>query len=145
MQIEEIRKADLNFLCIHEATNMEFHNSDEVYEDMKAEARIDRECMWILHLINGRVIEKELVSMGSGNSAITTPREVFRRAIVKGANKIIVVHNHPSGDPTPSDADIEVSARYVEAGKLLGIPLLDFFIIGTKGYTSFANARLGGF
>lgn len=143
--IEEIRKEGVNFLCIREPTGEEYHNSKEVYEDMKAEAKIDRECMWVLHLSNGKVIEKELVAMGKGNAAIITPREAFRSAIIKGATKIIMVHNHPGGDPTPSDADQEISRTYVKAGELLGISLLDFIVIGTQGYTSFADEGIGGF
>jgi DNA repair protein RadC len=143
--IEKIKKVGVNFLYIREASGMVFHDSDEIYENMKAEAKIDRECMWVIHSINGRIIEKELVAMGNGNTAISTPREIFKSAIINDSTEIILVHNHPSGDHTPSDADIETSCRYLEAGNILGIALLDFLVIGTKGYTSFAKKHLGGF
>ena len=143
--IREIRKEEVNFLTIQEPKGEEYHRSRDVYEDMKAESQIDRECMWVLHLGAGKVIKKELVAMGKGNGAYITPREVFRRAIIEGATQIIMVHNHPSGDPTPSEADNEICETFVKASELLGIVLLDFIVIGTKGYTSFADEGLGGF
>ncbi|MEA1997717.1 MAG: JAB domain-containing protein [Euryarchaeota archaeon] len=142
---KEIRKGDLNFLCIREATGTKFHNAEEVWENMQAECMIDRECMWTLHLNEQHeIIEKELVAMGRGNATMTTPREVFRRAIIEGATAVILVHNHPSGDPEPSAADIKLSQLYVNAGNLIGIELLDFFVIASKGYTSFAEKEIGG-
>ena len=142
--LKEIRKEGIAFLTIQESKGVEYHRSEDVYKDMKAEAQIDRECMWVLHLGGGKVLKKELVAMGKGNGAYITPREVFRRAIIEGATKIIMVHNHPSGDPTPSEADKEICRTFVEAGKLLGVDLLDFIVIGTKGYTSFVDKGLGG-
>ena len=141
---KEIRKEGITFLTIQEPKGEEYHHSEDVYESMKAEAQIDRECMWVLHLGAGKVIKKELVAMGKGNGAYITPREVFRRAIIEGATQISMVHNHPSGDPTPSEADKEICQTFVKAGELLGIDLLDFIVIGTKGYTSFADEGLGG-
>jgi DNA repair protein RadC len=141
----EIRKKHMNFMMIKEAKGAEYHNSKEVWEDMKAEAQIDRECMWVLHLTGGKILKKELVAMGKGNAAYITPREVFRGAIIEGATQIIMIHNHPSGDPTPSDADISTCGDYLKVGELLGIELLDFLVIGTRGYTSFADKGIGGF
>jgi len=141
---KEIRKDGINFLTIQEPKGEEYHRSEDVYKDMKAEAQIDRECMWVLHLSGDKVIKKELVAMGKGNGAYITPREVFRRAIIEGSTKIIMVHNHPSGDPTPSEADKEICQTFVKAGELLGVDLLDFIVIGTKGYTSFADKGIGG-
>jgi DNA repair protein RadC len=143
---KEIRKEHLDFMMIEEAKGAEYHNPEEVWEDMKPEAKIDRECMWVLHM-NGqnKVIKKELVAMGKGNAALITPREVFRRAIIEGSISIIMVHNHPSGDATPSDADIKICMKFKEAGELLGIPLRDFFVIAESGYTSFADKSIGGF
>ncbi|MBE9594884.1 MAG: JAB domain-containing protein [Proteobacteria bacterium] len=142
----EIRKEHLDFLMIEEAKGTEYHNPEDVWKDMKSEAKIDRECMWVLHM-NGqnKIIKKELVAMGKGNAAFITPREVFRRAIIEGSINIILVHNHPGGDPTSSDADIETCKTIKEAGKLLGMPLTDFFVIAQSGYTSFADKGIGGF
>lgn len=75
-------------------------------------------------------------SVGSLNSSIVHPREIFRDAIRKSAASIILVHNHPSGDPTPSGDDINSTKRIMESGKIIGIELLDHLIIGEGKYIS---------
>ena len=133
-------------MMIKEAKGTKYHNSSDVYEDMKTEAKIDRECMWALHLSGqAQIIKKELIAMGAGNAAVVTSREVFRRAIIEGAISIMLVHNHPSGDPTPSEADKEICEKFKSAGEILGIRLTDFFVIAQTGYTSFADEGIGGF
>lgn len=72
------------------------------------------------------------ISHGSVNSSIVNPREVFQKALLANAVSIIVMHNHPSGDPTPSREDIEVTKRLCEAGKIVGVEVLDHIIIGDK-------------
>ncbi|MCB9906949.1 MAG: JAB domain-containing protein [Planctomycetes bacterium] len=74
-----------------------------------------------------------IVSQGTLNSSLVHPREVFQPAILANAASIIVVHNHPSGDPTPSQADRDVTKRLVQAGNLLGIPLLDHLVVTHTG------------
>ena len=83
-----------------------------------------------------QIISIEEISVGSLNASIVHPREVFNAAIRKSANSIILVHNHPSGDPTPSKEDIEVTSRLVEAGEIIGIKVLDHIIIGDNKYVS---------
>ncbi|QGU94909.1 DNA repair protein RadC [Clostridium bovifaecis] len=82
------------------------------------------------------VISIKDVSIGSLNSSIVHPREVFSEAIRRNSASIIICHNHPSGDPTPSKEDINVTERLKECGKLLGIDLLDHLIIGNGKYVS---------
>ena len=77
-----------------------------------------------------------VVSVGSINKAIVHPREVFKTAILSNAASIMAFHNHPSGDTIPSDQDIQLTHRLVEAGELLGIKLLDHLIIGDRSFTS---------
>ena len=78
------------------------------------------------------------VSRGSLNSSIVHPREVFKRALLLNGASIILAHNHPSGDTTPSREDIDVTKRLVEGGNILGIEVLDHLIIGDNGrYRSF--------
>ncbi len=89
-----------------------------------------------------RVIADETVSMGSLNTNIVHPREVFKKAIEKSAASIILVHNHPSGDPTPSNEDIELTKRMREAGNLLGIEVFDHVIIGDGKYISLKEKEL---
>lgn len=82
------------------------------------------------------------VSSGSLNASIVHPRELFQRAILANAASIIVCHNHPSGDPTPSPEDIALTRKLVEAGQLLDIPILDHVILGYGKYSSFKEMGL---
>lgn len=83
-----------------------------------------------------QIICDEDVTKGSINSSIVHPREVFKYAIKKSATNIIMLHNHPSGDPSPSKEDIQVTKRLTEAGELMGISILDHIIIGDGSYVS---------
>lgn len=83
-----------------------------------------------------RVIGKETLFIGSLNASIVHPREVFKSAIQRSSASIICAHNHPSGDPTPSPEDIDVTRRLAEAGKLMGIELLDHVIIADQAHVS---------
>jgi len=83
------------------------------------------------------IIATEEISIGDLTSTIVNPREVFRPAIKKSASSIIIIHNHPSGNPTPSKEDIIITNRLVECGKLLDIKVLDHLIIGNDSYYSF--------
>lgn len=83
-----------------------------------------------------RVIGLERVSLGDLDSSPAAPREVFREPIRRGAAAVILAHNHPSGDPEPSPDDLAVTGRLVQAGRLLGIDVLDHIIIGHNGYVS---------
>jgi len=74
----------------------------------------------------------ELVSIGTVSASLVHPREVFRRSIIRGATSVIICHNHPSGDAEPSEEDISITRRLIEAGKIIGIEVLDHVIIGTK-------------
>jgi DNA repair protein RadC len=83
------------------------------------------------------------VSKGSLNSSIVHPREVFKRALLQNANSIILLHNHPSSDPTPSKEDIDITNRLIEAGDLLGIRVLDHLVVGDQSnYISFKEKTL---
>lgn len=139
-------QANIKFMTVREAKGEPFHFPSEIYESMRAETKIDRECVWVLH-VNGRnrIIYKELVSMGTATASLVAPREVFRRAIIEGSAAVIVVHNHPSGDPEPSVDDIGVCTNLLEAAKIIDIKLLDFMVIGCSGYVSFMEKNVGGF
>lgn len=95
----------------------------------------------ILLDIKSHVLVEKTIHIGTVDSTVVGPREVFREAIREGAASIIVVHNHPSGDPTPSEADYEVTEKLAQVGEMLSIPLLDHIIIGHHGYTSFRELR----
>jgi DNA repair protein RadC len=82
------------------------------------------------------IIKQQTVHIGTLNMSVVGPREVFRTAVHESAASVIVVHNHPSGDPEPSPEDIQVTRKLIEAGRLLDIQLLDHVIIGHHGYAS---------
>lgn len=91
----------------------------------------------VLHLNNRNYfIKEELITIGVLNASIIDAREVFKSAIRNSAARIILVHNHPSGDPHPSKEDMEVTKKLIDAGNLLGIKVLDHIIIGNNGYWS---------
>jgi DNA repair protein RadC len=83
-----------------------------------------------------RVLKNVTISVGTLDASLVHPREVFREAVQASASSIVVAHNHPSGDPTPSAEDRQVTTRLVEAGKVLGIDVLDHIIIGEERWVS---------
>lgn len=82
------------------------------------------------------------ISVGTLNASLVHPREVFTRAISNNASYIVVAHNHPSGDSTPSNEDIDTTKRLIEAGKLLGISVIDHIIITKNNYTSLVESKI---
>lgn len=96
-----------------------------------------KECLILLILdCKNRIASEEIISLGSMHSSIADPREIFQTALRKNGASIILLHNHPSGDPTPSRADIVTTERVKKAGELLGLPLKDHIIIGQNSYIS---------
>lgn len=92
-----------------------------------------------------REMRIELVYQGTGNNIQISPRDVFRNAIVYGADSIALVHNHPSGDPTPSSDDVNATRRLKEAGALLGIDVVDHIVVGSAiHYVSMRQSHLCG-
>ncbi|MDA8441391.1 MAG: DNA repair protein RadC [Peptococcaceae bacterium] len=113
--------------CPDDAANL-------VMEDMRY---LDREHFRLMALNSkNQVLGVVPVAVGSLNAAPVHPREVFKEAIRRSAAAIILLHNHPSGDPTPSREDVEVTKRLAEAGHLLGIEVFDHLVIGDKRYVS---------
>ena len=91
----------------------------------------------------GNVLAANVISIGSLSSTVVHPREVFKTAVMVSAASIIVCHNHPSGDPTPSKEDVDITKRLYNAGKILGVEFTDHVIVGTKGrYTSLKEKNL---
>lgn len=98
------------------------------------------ECFVVLMLdITLRVKGHYLVSVGTIETTIVEPREVFRFAIVASAYAIVLAHNHPSGDPTPSQDDIKATRQLIRAGEILRIPVLEHVVMGNPGYASLYN------
>lgn len=105
-----------------------------VMEDMRFLSQEHFVCLYLN--TKNQVIHRKTVFIGSLNASIVHPREVFKEAIKRSAASIICAHNHPSGDPTPSREDIEVTKRLVECGRMIGIELLDHLIIGDRKFVS---------
>lgn len=99
-----------------------------------------QEYMVVLYL-NARheLLQKEIIGMGSLNALVIEPKEIFSPALVTPCAEIIIVHNHPSGDPTPSEEDINFTSRVQSAGEIMGIFLIDHIILSSSGYFSFRN------
>jgi DNA repair protein RadC len=94
----------------------------------------DREHFWALALnTKNRLIRTVEVSIGSLNASVVHPRELFKEAVRLSAASVVIVHNHPSGDPSPSGADIQLTRRLTKAGDVLGIEVLDHVIVGDGG------------
>ena len=112
---------DGTLLCTPEAV-------ERFLEDLKALAQ---EVFVVIGLnAKNKVIRRHLVSLGTVSSALVHPRECFRPLIMDGASALILAHNHPSGDPTPSSEDIKVTRQLISAGEVIGIKVLDHVIIG---------------
>lgn len=105
-----------------------------VMEDMRFLSQEHFVCLYLN--TKNQVLHRQTVFVGSLNASIVHPREVFREAFRRSAASLICFHNHPSGDPTPSREDIEVTKRLAECGKMLGIDMLDHIIIGDQKFVS---------
>lgn len=104
---------------------------------------LDKEHFVCLYLnTKNHVIGRETISVGSLNATVVHPREVFRSAIQRSSASILCAHNHPSGDPTPSHEDTELTQRLLEAGEIIGIDLLDHLVIGDGVFVSMKERGL---
>lgn len=100
-------------------------------------SHLNQENVMALYLnTKNEIIKKDIVFIGSLNTSVAHPREIFNRAISYSAARIILAHNHPSGNVEPSEADLSFTRRMMDAGELLGIEVLDHFIIGENSYLS---------
>lgn len=134
---------------ITEKEKVKILNSDDLFEIMlrilKRENKIDRdrEHFWVIGLANNnRLLFIELVSKGTINQALVEPMEVFSFALQKRAVKIMLVHNHPSGELKPSDEDKDTTDRLIQVGIIVNTPVLDHIIISEKSYLSFQDTGL---
>lgn len=121
-----------------------FTTPRQVFEYFHHEFRDSRKEYFLVLLLDGknRIIRRVQVSEGSLNQSIVHPREVFSPAVKESAAAMILVHNHPTGDPAPSQEDIAITRRLKEAGEIMGIRVLDHIIIGDGEYLSFVERGL---
>ena len=134
---------------LSDAEKIKILNSDDLYSIMQRillrESKIDRdrEHFWVIGLAtNSRLLFIELISMGTVNQTLATPMEVFSFALQKRAVKIILVHNHPSGELKPSEADKNITDRLIQVGIIVDTEVLDHPIISENSYLSFLDTGL---
>ena len=120
----------------------ELTDPEKVYRLIKSKLKdYHREHFYIIAL-NSRNHSISEVSVGSLNASVVHPREVFSEAIKNKAASVIFIHNHPSGDPEPSEDDLEITKRLVESGKILGIEVVDHIIVTKDKFFSFKEKKL---
>jgi len=134
-------------LALAQKAFQEFHptipiDTERAYELVRYElAPLKQEALFvILKDIKGRLITVEKVSLGTLSDVLVHPREVFFPAVQHKASSLILAHNHPSGDPTPSRADLEMTRHLIRSSRVMGIHLDDHLIVGATSYTSLKNA-----
>lgn len=111
--------------------------ADDIYREMTDLKDEKKEVFVVFHLnTKNKIILREIVSIGILNASLIHPRETFRTAIINNANSIILAHNHPSGDATPSQGDKDITKTLVNAGEILGIKVLDHIITGKNSFVS---------
>lgn len=121
-----------------------FRSSQQVYEHMRFRLRDERQEVFLCLLLDtrNRLIGEREVSRGGLDASPVHPRDVFGHAVRETASAVIFCHNHPSGDPAPSKDDLSLTQRLVDAGKLLGVRVLDHVIIGRDRFVSLADDGL---
>ena len=148
----KVYEAKLTYNLLRLGEEVRLDECEKVVEYMDGAFDEDPTVEWFFVILLDRKnhpIGRVMVTKGTATASLFHPREVFKAAIIAGATSIIAVHNHPSGDPAPSRADIQVTRQLREASKVLGIDLLDHVIVGDKtadpigfGYYSFNEAGL---
>lgn len=149
MKIDGVGKVKaVQLLCIAEIAKrlarktkdekIRFHSPKEIVDYFMEEMRVLQTEHVYLLMMDGRsrLLHYEKITNGTVNASMASPREIFKRALQYDAVYIVLLHNHPSGDPYPSPADIAVTKRMCESGQMMGIPLVDHIIIGDKQYIS---------
>jgi len=118
-------------------------SAKDVFDLFHERLKDEKQEKFIILMLNSKnhLIGEKEISKGTLDSTITHPREIFRYAIKNSAAKIILIHNHPSGDPEPSGEDLSITKTLFESGNLLGIKLIDHVIIGNKEYYSFKEEK----
>jgi DNA repair protein RadC len=139
MYVAELTKRRYRGKKLHE-----IRGPDDVVALVGRKLRKEQREHFLVLLLNARheVMGQETVSIGSLNASIVHPREVFKPAMLASAASIVLVHNHPSGDPEPSEEDLSITKRLVQAGEILGIGVLDHVIVGSRGVVSLRSRQL---
>lgn len=133
---------------VRESTGERVHTPEDVYRVCGDIANLAQETFHVLTVtVKNHLLNRHLISLGLADASLVHPREVFREAIgTDGACALLLVHNHPSGDATPSAEDLRITRQLVEAGRILDIKVMDHVIIGrpTNGNPAFLSMREAG-
>lgn len=120
-----------------------FLTPKEIWEELRDLRNHKKEHFVIFYLDSrNQEIKREIISIGSLNANLVHPREVFEPAVRNLTAQIILAHNHPSGDPIPSEDDLEITKRLIEAGRILGIEVIDHVVVAKNGFISFKEKKL---
>ena len=131
---------------VRESAGQRVTTPADVYLICSDIANLAQEAFHVLCIdVKNRLINRHMVSLGLANASLVHPREVFRPAIEAGSSTIVIVHQHPSGDPTPSAEDIKITRQLIEAGKIVDIKVMDHVIIGRPGYLSLRESGMVAF
>jgi DNA repair protein RadC len=127
-----------------ELKNFDIKDPEAVVKAIRASIKDKAKEHFKLILLNARnkIIGISTISIGTLNASLIHPREVFKDAITHGAASVVLAHNHPSGDPEPSEDDLKITKKLVDSGKILGIEVIDHIIIAKNGFKSLANEGL---
>ena len=132
-------------LRVGETSGAQIKMPDDVAKYCADMREMSQESLQVLSLNSkNKIVNRHLITLGLANSSLLHAREVFRAAIADNAVAIILVHNHPSGDTTPSAEDISSTRKIIDAGKIIGIDVLDHVIIGDNAF-SMRDSGVGGF
>jgi DNA repair protein RadC len=134
--------SELETVYLHEQEKIILNDPKKVFEQTKDLRNWTKEAFVVFCLDTDlSIISREIISIGTLNSCIIHPREIFRTAITRNANSIIVAHNHPSGNLTPSKKDLDITKQLKNAGEILNILLLDHVIVSKQGYNSIKDNK----
>jgi DNA repair protein RadC len=127
-----------------ELKNFDIKDPESVVKAIRASIKDKAKEHFKLILLNPRnkIIGISTISIGTLNASLVHPREVFKDAIVHSAASVVLAHNHPSGDPEPSEDDLKITKKLVESGKILGIEVIDHIIIGKNNFCSYKERGL---
>lgn len=144
VQIKCVAEISRRFAKAERHNGLNFRNPRSIAEYYMEEFRMKTQEHMLLIMLNTKsvLIGEKVVFKGTVNASIVSPREIFIEAIQQEAVYIVLLHNHPSGDPTPSREDIALTKRIKEAGRLIDIQLIDHIIIGDHKYVSFSEKDL---
>ena len=142
VKLKSLAELSMRISCSKASHGLSFHNAGKVADYYMEKLRhLNTESVYLLCLdTKAHLIHEEKISDGSVRMALISPREIFLKALEYKAVYILLLHNHPSGDPAPSSADYQITSDLVELGAKMDIPLLDHIIIGDNEYFSFKEA-----